>query len=247
MGLRLGSRRALFGASGLTYAQKVLAIPNLLAYWKLDETSGTNAADSSGNGYNGTYSGVTLGNAAGPGAGMGLAPLWDAVNDDISLPAGVRSGLTGSEGTISFWAKVSAAAIWTTPATRRAFCFTDSGFVDTFDFRTSSTTNHQVIFDFILGSNNDSITYTFPSSGPTGWFNAILRWSKSNDRFRTYINGVQVGSTATGLGVYGATLDTAFIGSFDGSLQGWDGWLQHFVVINRECTDTEIATLATAV
>jgi hypothetical protein len=56
-------------ASGVanTYDNAVLAL-GPLAYWKLDETSGTTAVDSSGNGNNGTYSstGVTLAGATVP-------------------------------------------------------------------------------------------------------------------------------------------------------------------------------------
>lgn len=65
MGLLLNPSR--FGAGTppvLTYAQQVLA-DNPIGYWKLDETAGTTAADSSGNGRDMTVSGsVTLGAAA---------------------------------------------------------------------------------------------------------------------------------------------------------------------------------------
>lgn len=45
-----------------TYAEQVLAVPNRSAYYKLNETSGTNCADSSGSGLNCTYTGSpTLG------------------------------------------------------------------------------------------------------------------------------------------------------------------------------------------
>jgi hypothetical protein len=56
------------GEAGITYAQVVLS-DNPLAYWRFDETSGTTAIDSSGNGNTGTYvGGVTLGK---PGAIVG--------------------------------------------------------------------------------------------------------------------------------------------------------------------------------
>ena len=43
--------------SGVSYAQ-VIALDTPVAYWPLDETSGTVAYDKSGNGYNGTYEGT---------------------------------------------------------------------------------------------------------------------------------------------------------------------------------------------
>lgn len=49
------------GGVAMTYAESVIA-DGAVAYWRLDETSGTVAADSSGNGRDGTYVGsVTLG------------------------------------------------------------------------------------------------------------------------------------------------------------------------------------------
>jgi hypothetical protein len=51
-------------AANTTYRNAILA-DNPLAYWELDETSGTNAADSSGNGFDGTYTApYTLGQAS---------------------------------------------------------------------------------------------------------------------------------------------------------------------------------------
>lgn len=63
-----------------------------VAWWKLDETSGTSAADSSGNGYSGTYardaSNTTTAGVA------GTAYDADGSNDKIALPTGIISGAT---------------------------------------------------------------------------------------------------------------------------------------------------------
>lgn len=45
------------------YPTTVLSMPNLVAYWRHGESSGTTAVDASGNGRNGTYASVTLGTA----------------------------------------------------------------------------------------------------------------------------------------------------------------------------------------
>ncbi len=47
------------GEAGITYAQEVL-MDSPLAYWRFNETSGTVAVDSSGNGNNGTYVGNVM-------------------------------------------------------------------------------------------------------------------------------------------------------------------------------------------
>ncbi|WP_261779654.1 Calx-beta domain-containing protein [Microcystis aeruginosa] len=71
-------------AAAGSYLKTVLAdIP--LAYWRLDETSGTTVYDFSGNGYNGTYfGGVGLGNSA--GINSGTSATFDGVNDYIDTP-----------------------------------------------------------------------------------------------------------------------------------------------------------------
>ena len=67
---------------GLSYSTLAEAILSLspVAYWKLDETSGTTATDSSGNGHHGTYTGtVTLNNRDGaPTFGGGYVTIPDS-------------------------------------------------------------------------------------------------------------------------------------------------------------------------
>lgn len=59
----------------MTYASEVLADSPVL-YLKLDETSGAVATDSSGNGRNGTHSGVTLNQASLLGSGVGKSAFY---------------------------------------------------------------------------------------------------------------------------------------------------------------------------
>jgi hypothetical protein len=69
---------------------------DLEAHWKLDETSGTTAIDSSGNGNNGTLSGF---NASANAAGIdGTALSFDGFNDYISAPS-----IASTTQTISAW------------------------------------------------------------------------------------------------------------------------------------------------
>ena len=73
----------------------------LIGHWKLDETSGTTAADSSGNGYDGI-----LTNMAGDewcAGQVGGALQFDGYNDYVNL--GTSSALAPSSITVSLWAK----------------------------------------------------------------------------------------------------------------------------------------------
>lgn len=93
--------RALMGACGGVSSagplDEAILAQSPYGYWKLDETSGTTATDSSGNGRHGTYSGTyTLAAVAGPDGAdyptFGGGRVTIADNDVWSL--GASSGLT---------------------------------------------------------------------------------------------------------------------------------------------------------
>src|SRR5262245_17175074 len=81
----------------------------LRGLWKLDETSGTSASDSSGNGANGTYSGSPqLGNTGRFTKASGFSGAG-GTTDRLSLPYTVLNGLTNT--TVSFWLKTTATSM----------------------------------------------------------------------------------------------------------------------------------------
>ncbi len=71
---------------------------NLVAWYKLDESSGSTAADSSGNGHDGTMSGSTWDATGGK---FGGTVVFDG-DGYVSVPASVFSGIT-NEVTIALW------------------------------------------------------------------------------------------------------------------------------------------------
>ena len=85
------------------YAAAVAA-DHPLAYWRLGETTGSVAADGSGNGNAGTYLNGPLLAQAGAAAGD-TAVGFDGVNDAVSIPDTNPLRLNGSF-TIEFWAKL---------------------------------------------------------------------------------------------------------------------------------------------
>ena len=67
---------------------EIADIYGLIGHWKLDETSGTTAYDSSGREDNGTYTGgVTLGEEGPTGETSNLAAQFDGNNDYVDLPS----------------------------------------------------------------------------------------------------------------------------------------------------------------
>jgi hypothetical protein len=77
-------------------ADAILAL-SPIGYWKLNETSGTTAADLSGNGYDGTYTGTyTLADVAGPAGGsfVTLGGGRIVVSDQAAFSLDTASGMT---------------------------------------------------------------------------------------------------------------------------------------------------------
>ena len=95
-------------ASGQSYASTVLA-DTPLAYYRLDETSGTTAADSSGHGSNATYSsGITY---SASGALLNDSDTAVTLGSTSTVTDASLSSLTGSQAsTTEFWFKVPSSA-----------------------------------------------------------------------------------------------------------------------------------------
>ena len=77
-----------------------------VAHWMLDETTGTTAIDSTGNGHNGMYeNGPTLGESA----MFGMGARFDGVNDRVRVPDNSAFSSHASTGlTVAAWVKVHA-------------------------------------------------------------------------------------------------------------------------------------------
>lgn len=77
----------------------------LIGHWKLDETSGTTAVDSSGNGNDGTMQGgMTAADDTQPGA-VGTSLAFDGVDDYINVPHDASLTPTNNELSVSFWVR----------------------------------------------------------------------------------------------------------------------------------------------
>ncbi len=81
-----------------------LASGDLVAHWKLDDASGTSAADSSGNGNTGTLSG----GAAWTTGKLGGAVSFDGSDDLITVPNSASWNSAYNKYTVAFWVKVNA-------------------------------------------------------------------------------------------------------------------------------------------
>jgi len=227
--------------AGRNYNLRVLKLftGNILAYWPLWEASGSVIADISGNGHNGTYADVTLGQ---PGIGDGhTSPLFDgaASYGDVTS-AGLSTLFNGAEGTLAIWAKVSAAPVWGDGALRRAI----HHIVDASNLASiwKAAAANSLTLSYIAGGTTKEITITTTS---TAWNHYALTWSASGDQVKAYLNGAQTGSMLTGLGAWTRADVVSLIGANSVvPANVWSGWLAHALLLDRPATPAEIANLA---
>lgn len=197
----------VFAISGIvrTYVQKLVAqVPiQLLA---LSETSGTNADDSGAGNLDGVYNGGIALNATTFTDGT-PAPLFDGVDDYVAASsAGLASVFSLSAGTLSVWWKMDADK-WED----LLFHFFAGMTVDINNrFQILKDTGSKTLrCDWVYGGLIKTVTYVIPVT-PTGWVHIAATYTGGT--LRLYLNGVEVGTAATGGGSMTGTLTAANIG-----------------------------------
>ncbi|WP_245987439.1 DUF5695 domain-containing protein [Cohnella lupini] len=207
-----------------------LPVPEVVANYLLNETSGTTASDSSGNGKNATLTGGTSWVAGHAGNALSL----NGTNAYASLPTGIVGGL--NDFTISTWVKVTSLSDW----------------ARIFDFGTG-TSNYMFLAPRAGGSG---LRFAITTSGngaeqqlnapalPTGvWKHIAVTLSGTTGRL--YVDGVQVASNTN------MTFKPSSLGSttlnYIGKSQFGDpylnGQVDDFKIYGRALSATEVSTI----
>lgn len=152
---------------------------DLLAYWKLNETSGGTAVDASGNGNDGTWSPAGFASTTGK---IGAAAQFSGANY-IDIPVALFNART--EFTLSYWIKPDFANDMDT-----AFC------VELLDTSWRLCT----FGDSVRLRDNDNLTHDIDlgefSAGE--WYNLTFVYNGTAGQFIPYVNGASVGTTSVG-------------------------------------------------
>lgn len=209
--------------STLSYINSLVQLYGASEVWALDDISGTTALAAVSAARNGTYIGVSLNDTDGPVVGESeRAGRWDGVNDGCNIDtASYRSIFNSSEGSVFGWVKVAAASVWTDSLFREFFrSFVD---INNFIIARKANTNNTAEFYYTAGGVTETLQTAFSS---TAWFSWGISWSKPADQVKFYLNGVQVGATATGIGTWVGTPNTNIIGTsspvtFVSTMNGW--------------------------
>ena len=231
---------AVFGnlayGAGTSYSAVVMGLTPL-AYYRLGETSGTTAADSSGNAYNGTYEGtVTLGAASlilnnsgnlavgGDGTSayvkVGGPTALYGLNRDFTVTAWIKPNFTTSGQQSGIWSSGY------------------QGFCIRCDWNGTA-----LQFEILSDYSTSLYTWTTTIGNNTTTFVAIT--CSSTGVFTLYINGAAFGSTYTYSGTF---TGTGLVVGADSNYPGTPGdylfgELDEVAAFNYALTSTQVANL----
>jgi type II secretory pathway pseudopilin PulG len=213
---------------------------DLVGWWKLDETSGTTAADSSVSGNSGTLVNMSAPSCWGAGQ-IGNALIFDGTNDHVTLPIGsVINLLTNS--TIATWVNWSGSGsswqhIW------------DFGTGTTYYmFLTPSNSTNQMRFAITktgsAGEEQTTYTTALPSGG---WHHVAVTIDADNRIHKLYLDGSLVAQKTS------ANLKPSDLGNTNKNYLArsqyaadpyFNGTLDDVRIYDRILTAAEIAQLA---
>jgi len=210
---------------------------NLIAHYRLDEVSGTIAADSSDNNYNGTLNGLdsddwTTGDING-------AIEFDTTEQYVAIPSAVLQGV--GDFSISFRLKASDSTNW-----RRIFSGTHAAMDAVIDIIALPTSNVRLTY---RGQSKDFTTADLGVTIRDGsWHTLTITFDSSTNTATFYINGSVTVSKVIA-GDTGQTIDvdedfhlgnTANNPSANGS---WNGHFDDVAIYTGILTATEVASI----
>lgn len=237
----IGTRRVLFPGNNDAYTRRVHAIcgPSLIAHWPLDERTGANVRDTSGNGYGGTPVAIATGFA---GIGDGLcSPFFDGASAYVNIySAALAAAFDSTQGTLFLWARMANVGVWSDGTTRSlASIYANSS--NRIQLNKGSTAGR---FYFTFVGSGVSSERSILSQSNEDWVCWGLTWDAS--AVYGYKGGAQVTSAGAATS-WGATLPgatTTCIGAVS-TMPGQPshGWTAHAGLCARALTAPEMAAL----
>ena len=231
----LGSAR-----NPLAYTNTIKAL-GPIAYWPQAEPSGTTIVDESGNGRNGTYVGVTLGQ---PGIGDGRTAAGYVSSVGNIYSASLAGAFNGQDVCATIWFQPANAGIWTDGIIRRLASWR----VDASNMLLMSKDSaaNTLTINYIAGGVSKAVTFTLSA---TDWTHIAVRVRKSSDKLEGYLNGVKSSVLQSGIGTWAGSLAptlTCLGAGNSGGGNSWIGSLAHAGVFGSAMTTADGAVCAQA-
>lgn len=222
------------GDNLMTYADASTPIPTpthtltpssgLSAYWKLDETIGTIAYDSSENNNTGTVNGATWITGV-----VGNALDFDGIDDYINSGNGNSLNITGNEMSITAW-------IYPKSLAERYIVSKFNGDTVTSGYNFLITSGN---IYFRLGDGTTRYQFApFHEMSTNAWYHFVAVYDGSS--MRIYKNGVVLPGSTSFTGNIAANSNDVNIGQRVDNSYRWNGSLDEIKIYNRALTKDEI-------
>jgi hypothetical protein len=218
-------------------ASEIATLAGTVGHWKLEETSGTTASDSSGAGNNGTFvSTPTLGQTG----VYDLGTTFNSVDltEYISLPYGVINGT--STASASFWIK--------TTYTGEQSIISGANATQSNEYLLMFTSSTQLK----MHCHGSSQTWTIPSIADGNWHHVVVVCENSSGATTVYLDNVSMGSLTLSAGSTPFSISSGGLlvaqeqdsvgGGFSTS-QIFKGTLDELRIYQRALTTAEINSL----
>ena len=210
---------------------------SLIGWWKLDETLGVTASDSSGNGNDGTL--VLMNPASDWVTGkIGGGLDFDGSNDYVNCGHDASVNITGAV-TVSAWIKLTAVDI------DQKVAGNQDGIAG--GYKMAVYSNNKVEFEIRDSVNNETLNRNEPGGTvlTTGvWYHVAGVYSQEGNYIRTYVNGNLDRSMSTASVLGSTSGDLKFGREPFGSLYFFHGLLDDVRIYNRALNPEEVADLA---
>jgi len=200
----------------------------LMGLWRLDEGSGTGAADQSGN----TNIGILTNGPTWASGKVGGAINLDGVDDYVDIPNSASLNLTTAI-TVNAWVYVTGGGARRTIATKSGTWTTGTGFwfmiednVVYFDMRSST---HDVSYDAGAGLYND-------------WHNIVATYDEATDQAKLYLDG-DLKTTATVVNVLNGNSNNVWIGRRGDLAEYYGGRIDDVRIYSRALSAAEIQAI----
>lgn len=240
----ISTGRALMGEK--PYDRRVLDT-RPIAFWPQWELTGLTARCLVNPMQNATYAGVTLANEVGPFGWA--APFYDGVNDYCNIAtatfrAAFQTAAQAGKFSLMTWGKVQNAGVWTDGAERQLIRILADGANNV--YQRKAIANNRMEHDYNGAGTFDRVVNT-PYSN-TDWFCTITTLSDPADEMKGYWDGVQVGGTQAGIGLWAGipnATQTAIGVSVTVPIQGqWHGWIGPVAIWDRALVLNEVRALS---
>ena len=177
-----------------TFYQELPTDQYTTGLWHLNESAGTTAADTSGNGYTGAFTGTSAVTGI-----LGIGRSFNGTSDNITTGIGITAFYTPTDGTIEVWIKP--VGVMTTVATAS---YTGQGIVGSTDgnsglYRSSINGVGDYLWAYNWDGSEKRVGVAYNANEWTH-----LAWVHTGGVLYLYKNGTLVGSTPSGNTGFGA-------------------------------------------